>query len=518
MQSEIGSNFWLSPDDVIGSNVIPSPDVFNCAGSDYVWLSTCRSAIELVIRTIEQRNPNVKKVVCLPAFTCHTVLEPFVKAGYKIITLPLDEDLTSSTREILKIIEKTTVGIVLFHRYFGFDTLPGIDEVLPVLQKKNVIVIEDCTQSLYSSFNRMAADYFVGSIRKWCGVPDGGFAVCKDGAFTDKPMRSDIALERAKRVASEMKYRYLFLYAGDKDTYLTRYRDAENLLDNQSQIYAIGELSKIVQRNLDICQMKIKRRRNYQTLLQVLKDIDGITPLFGRMENGDVPLYFPILCDDREKIQKLLVKNAVYAPIIWPKNEIFSRVSEKVEYVYEHLLCIPIDQRYDTDDMERIGAIMKNMDIQYDWMKWEDILPYKEQLIQLEHELMIRYHYPDKIISVDYPSSRVENLKEHVMSGNTFFWAACRGNELLGYMWCYTSPFIDIKRWNIRSIMFKSSAQSLGLGHIALEEGERKALEIGCTEICTEYVPFNDHMAHVMEREGFEVTRVEVVKRLNRDN
>ena len=172
-------------------------------------------------------------------------------------------------------------------------------------------------------------------------------------------MRSDIALERAKRVASEMKYRYLFLYAGDKDTYLTRYRDAENLLDNQSQIYAIGELSKIVQRNLDICQMKIKRRRNYQTLLQVLKDIDGITPLFGRMENGDVPLYFPILCDDREKIQKLLVKNAVYAPIIWPKNEIFSRVSEKVEYVYEHLLCIPIDQRYDTDDMERIGAIMK---------------------------------------------------------------------------------------------------------------------------------------------------------------
>ena len=66
--------------------------------------------------------------------------------------------------------------------------------------------------------------------------------------------------------------------------------------------------------------------------------------------------------------------------------------------------------------------------------------------------------------------------------------------------------------------MFKSSAQSLGLGHIALEEGERKALEIGCTEICTEYVPFNDNMAHVMEREGFEVTRVEVVKRLNRDN
>ena len=93
-----------------------------------------------------------------------------------------------------------------------------------------------------------------------------------------------------------MKYRYLFLYAGDKDTYLTRYRDAENLLDNQSQIYAIGELSKIVQRNLDILQNENQKAKKLSdAFLQVLKDIDGITPLFGRMENGDVPLYFPIL-------------------------------------------------------------------------------------------------------------------------------------------------------------------------------------------------------------------------------
>lgn len=514
MQSEIGSNFWLSPDDMVGKGKMPTPDVFNCTGSDHVWLSTCRSAIELVIRTIEERNPNVKKVACLPPFTCHTVFEPFMKASYKIITLPLNEDLSSNAQGILKTVEESEAGIVLLHRYFGFDTLPDIDSVLPVLRKNNVIVIEDCTQSMYSSFSRVDADYFVGSIRKWCGVPDGGFAVCKEGVFSDKPMVSDVVLERAKREASEMKYRYLFRYNGLKEEYLACYKDAENILDNQSRSYLVSELSKIVQSNLDVEGMKMKRRENYQILACSLEKVDGIRPIFKQMRNDEVPLYFPVLCDNRKKIQSLLVKNAVYAPIVWPKDEMCPGVCKEAEFVYKHLLCIPVDQRYDADDMERVCAILKNTEIRYGWMKWEDILPYKEQLKQLEHELMIRYHYPDKAIPFTYPSSRVENLAMYLTSGETFFWAVCRGNELLGYMWCYISSFIDVKRWNIRSIMFKTSVQSLGLGHLALKEGEKKAIEMNCTEISTEYVPFNNHMAHVMEREGFEKTRVEVVKRI----
>lgn len=517
MQNEIGSNFWLSPDDVIGSNVIPSPAVFNCMGSDYVWLSTCRSAIEFVIQTIEQRNPDVKKVACLPAFTCHTVFEPFVKANYKIVTFPLDKSLTSDAQEILKIVKEVEPGIILFHRYFGFNTLPSIDIVLPAFREKNIMVIEDCTQSMYSSFGRMDADYFVGSIRKWCGVPDGGFAVCRNGVFIGKPTSSDVVLERVKREACEMKYRYLFLYNGDKDKYLTRYKEAEDILNNQEQTYLISELSKIVQSNLNVHQMRIKRRSNYQTLLRIFKDIDGVTPVFEQVENDVVPLYFPVFCDNREKVQSLLVKNDVYAPVVWPKDKGCPDVCDNANYVYEHLLCIPVDQRYDINDMERVGTIMSNASVRCGWMEWEEILPYRDQLIQLEHELMIRYHYPDKVVPVDYPSSRVDDLAKHITSGNTFFWAACRGNELLGYMWCYTSLFIDIMRWNIRSIMFKTSVQSLGLGRIALKEGERKALEIGCDELCTEYVPFNDHMAYVMKREGFEVIRVEVVKQLKRE-
>lgn len=360
MQSEIGSNFWLSPDDMVGKGKMPTPDVFNCTGSDHVWLSTCRSAIELVIRTIEERNPNVKKVACLPSFTCHTVFEPFMKASYKIITLPLNEDLSSNAQDILKTVEESGAGIVLLHRYFGFDTLPDIDSVLPALHEKKVIVIEDCTQSMYSSFSRVEADYFVGSIRKWCGVPDGGFAVCKEGKFSNIPEEYDVSLEEAKRVASEMKYKYLFHNVGVKDDFLAQYQEAEKILDNQSKIYIISPLSEKVQTTLDIRNMVMIRRENYKKLLKNIDMTKGVVPAFSIIDDGIVPLYLPILCKNRRKIQKKLVENAIYAPVVWPKVAYCPQVCENADYIYEHILCIPIDQRYRIDDMGRILDVLNS--------------------------------------------------------------------------------------------------------------------------------------------------------------
>jgi dTDP-4-amino-4,6-dideoxygalactose transaminase len=73
-----------------------------------------------------------------------------------------------------------------------------------------------------------------------------------------------------------------------------------------------------------------------------------------------VPLYFPIIVDDRSALQKHLVDNAIYAPIVWPKDEQQPIQCEGAEYLYNHLLCIPIDQRYNQDDMRRIAKVIDN--------------------------------------------------------------------------------------------------------------------------------------------------------------
>ena len=204
------------------------------------------------------------------------------------------------------------------------------------------------------------ADFFVGSIRKWHGTPDGGFASCRDYLFGEKPMQADEKLEAAKVKASYAKYQYLFEKEGDKPTFLQLYREAEDLLESQTKFYAISPTSGMLQSNLDVSFLRSKRRNNYQTLLSGLADSSKVKPIYDQLGDDAVPLYFPMIVEDRTSLQAHLVKNDIYAPVVWPKPECLGEVCKEAEYLYEHLLCIPIDQRYDTDDMNRVaGTINK---------------------------------------------------------------------------------------------------------------------------------------------------------------
>lgn len=161
---------------------------------------------------------------------------------------------------------------------------------------------------------------------------------------------------------------------------------------------------------------------------------------------------------------------------------------------------------------------MENKNIKTGWMTWEEIEPYKEQLVELELKLMITYHYPDWNISRAYPEKKVDELKQHLADGNTYFWGATVGNKLVGYYWAYTAPFIDKKRWYLRSIIFCEDYQNCGLGTTAIEEGLKKAVSIGCNEAVTEYVPSNSAAARAYEKAGYQISRIEVVKKLSAIN
>lgn len=361
MLTEIGSNFWINPNDGKRGCTLGTPYLlFGYKGNDYVWMSTGRSATRLVLQTIEERNPDVRKVALIPPFTCYTVIDPFIDFGYEIHTLPLSLDLKTTLEEILQSIDKIGAGVLLVHRYYGFDTLPGFNEIVELLRNKGVIVIEDSTQCLYSGFELSDADYYVGSIRKWCGVPDGGFAICRNGIFEHKPSCSDEKMVEAKRVASELKYQFLFEGKGDKPTFKAKYREAEELLDNQTWYYSIGELSARIQAELDVEMLKQKRRENYNVLLKGLQNVAGLSILFQILPDEVTPLYFPILVGDRVQWQDLLADNDIYAPVVWPKADHCPEIDVHSQEVYNKILCIPIDQRYGTDDMERIVNVISN--------------------------------------------------------------------------------------------------------------------------------------------------------------
>ena len=43
--------------------------------------------------------------------------------------------------------------------------------------RQGIIIVEDITHSLLSDCWQSCADYMVGSLRKWCAIPDGGILI-----------------------------------------------------------------------------------------------------------------------------------------------------------------------------------------------------------------------------------------------------------------------------------------------------------------------------------------------------
>ncbi|MBU3205221.1 DegT/DnrJ/EryC1/StrS family aminotransferase [Clostridium algidicarnis] len=332
---------------------------FGLKGSDSVFLSTCRGAENLVLDTISERNPNIRKVALIPPFTCNTVIEPFLKHGYQVVSYSIDGALNVDLDKFREVLIATSAQVVLVHRYFGFDTLKDFEKIISEFSPKGIVFIEDRTQCLYSTFNQLPVDYIIGSIRKWAGLPDGGFAVCKTGVFTNKPHVYNEELERLKLEASYAKYEYLHKNSGDKQNFLDLFRQAEQQLDSETSYFKISPSSVVIQQNLDSSILKKKRRENYSFLYEGLKDSDILEFLMPKLTEVEIPLYFVMSVKGRNELQRYLQLHDIYAPIVWSKPEVYPDICKEVQNIYDSILCLPVDQRYDVDDMNRIIKCIK---------------------------------------------------------------------------------------------------------------------------------------------------------------
>lgn len=361
MKKEIGSNFWITSNDIKEKeykNI--TPNEFGYKGDNFRWLSTGRSAILAAIIDIEKKINSSNKVAVVPPYTCHTVIEPFINLGYNIFAYDINEKMCLLEDEYINLIDLVKPSIVLIHRYFGYNTIKDQDLFVKETKSRGIKIIEDCTQSLYSSFNNFDADYYVCSIRKWCGVPDGGFIVSNNGSVDIKLKDADPLLEKTKKEASLMKYEYIFENKGRKEDFLRMYGNAEDILSNQDGYHKISPLSLIIQSNLDVEELMVKRKNNTSFLQQEVQNISHVKCVFDKLNDNEVPLYFPIISNERGSLQRYLAHNNVYAPIVWPKPEKSPKISKLVEDMYKNMLCIPIDQRYDLEDMERIVSLLKS--------------------------------------------------------------------------------------------------------------------------------------------------------------
>ena len=351
MAKEIGSTYYLAPHstDSFPKKSLSQPNILK-AGESYV--STCRSAIGLCLDKLCIE----RKVALLPSFTCESVLHPFLKWGYDVYPYPIGRDLKINWEQFKSVIDEIRPSVILTHPYFGFNTTEELRNHIAELRVNDkIIFIEDMTQSMFSGFKPLPTNYHVGSIRKWMPIPDG--------AFTTAPFHrneEDTELAEAKIKALTEKGNYILNGKGDKESFRKDFATAESILDSRENVYSMSSVSREIFAHTEIEGLKDRRWKNYQYLLNhVIND----SVLSNRIEviqkdlTGDVcPFHFSAYVKKgRRELQQYLAKNDIYATVIWGcPTEFEVLINEDARYIYDHILCFHVDQRYNVDDMRRI--------------------------------------------------------------------------------------------------------------------------------------------------------------------
>lgn len=358
MFSEIGGSFWINPEE---EGLIAEQD-FNFISKEecVVYTSSGRGAITFLLKELKQQ----KKVVLLPLYTCESVIDPFLKEGYEIFYFDINADLSADAEKLTAIVNKTKPSLILLHAYFGFDTIKNIRSRFAYFKSCGVTIIEDITHSLFSEFPKDGADYFIASLRKWAALPDGGMALSKESKMKMPESRIHEQLVNTMLEAFYLKSEYVKdPDSKKKERFRELFYKADQILDADSGVYAMSDVSRRLFRQGDYKTLRERRRNNFQCLLDNLQKDIPVKKVFSELPADVVPLYFPVYAPgNRDKLQKYLAENEIYAPVHWPYPfEKGGRAAVGARpAVYDSILSIPCDQRYSETDMEKICQYINN--------------------------------------------------------------------------------------------------------------------------------------------------------------
>lgn len=324
---EIGSEFWD----------VPVTDNIYCLFSKSTqWYLSGRSALQAIISDLGE-----VRSISLPSWCCDSMIKPFMDAGFDVHFYPVywQEGLIQEIH--------LDSDVLFLMDYFGYTGQR------PNLGNYEGIVIRDITHSLFST-SYDDADYYFGSLRKWCGVWTGGYAWTKNGHSLNPGNKDDSKYISLREVAMSQKAEYINGEREDKG-YLKVFDEAEDYLETVGVAPATDRDVALAE-HMDVKTIVNRRRANAEVLRKAFSD----WLIFPDMDSTDCPMFVPILIPDRKRdaLRCYLINNEIYCPIHWPVSK-YHMLDERIENIYENELSLVCDQRYTVDDMNRMVEIIK---------------------------------------------------------------------------------------------------------------------------------------------------------------
>ncbi len=285
-------------------------------------LNTGRNAFEYILRTTRYSK------VYLPYYCCDALLEPVRKTGIDYVFYHIDSQLDPVID-----FEINDGECFLYVNYFGVKN----DTVAKLAGEVRNLVIDN-SQSFFSRPMPGIGTFY--SCRKFFGVPNGAYVYLN----TYEP----------HNLPADTSY--------DSCTHLLKYVDCGieaaygDFLANEQHLAGqeIKQMARLTHAMMNVAPYSFsceRRNDNFQYLHERLSEINELKLNFSSV-NG--PLHYPLLVPD-SGLRKLLIGEKIFVAEYWPAVRTWAGKDTYEHYLTEHLLALPIDQRYERRDMDRIA-------------------------------------------------------------------------------------------------------------------------------------------------------------------
>lgn len=277
------------------------------------------------------------KKVYLPYFICSSVPDLCKKIGVECEKYSINKHYEPIFNHKLE--NDEWLYIVNFYGQLSND-------YLNFWKKKYGRIIVDNAQSYY----QMPIDGVdtLYTARKYFGVADGAFL------YTDKKLNEEIPVDES----FERMHFLLGRYERNANEFYSEYA-SNNKLFAIEPIKQMSKLTKNILCSIDYERIAEQRQSNFELLNKSLNSINQL-----QVKNVYGAFMYPLLVKDGAAIRKILQKEKIYIPTLWP-YVLENCVSDSFEYhLANDTLPIPVDQRYDSQDMEYLVEVIRHVSTQ----------------------------------------------------------------------------------------------------------------------------------------------------------
>ena len=333
-----------------------------------------RTAISLLYEYLQKQ---VRKKFLLPSYICDSVVEPFPKEVITFYELKENFVIDEAALNALIDTDEYDGGIFYLNHYFGaVQPLDMLGRLQKLCKEHQITIIEDTTHSIFTR-TRTIGDYCIASLRKWMPIPEGAVIYSMQELPEDWK-----ALEHAKPSAKieAMVLKKLFL---GQNTAYKELMDAEEINEVYRQIFVteeerieadkagqgkactISDLSAFLLQCQDVIKIQENRKRNCLFLQEQLakhgislygqENLTGNSSEILKEETIPYTALLKLKEHNRNDFRKYLMEHKIYCAVHWPIEIEEQRKYAHVSEWAEQLISLPIDQRYNEEEMKYLA-------------------------------------------------------------------------------------------------------------------------------------------------------------------